>query len=745
MNGGKGSVDELKEKIAELSDFVEIYSTLTLNSIIFSLDRKGNFISVEKEGKPFNELKGKTFLSIVCKEDKKNAADNFMKCLGGEKIQTTIKIEEKSGEKKRFIVIAIPKRRDKKVERAYGIAREEKVILQDNFEKVINRINEPMCIADLLGNINMANYACAALFGYEKEEIAEKNIFDFIDEENIPLIREAITGNCGKKKVYIVNREGVKIPAEIEITEIEDSEKLLFIIKAISLNNETVGRTEEYFQKFKEKLSKVCNLNDKSSRQETYDNVIHTIMNSFDADSCFLGILSDGAIEIVASEGGKIGEKILLEKESTASSAATSNKEIYEPHSESGSKIYVPLSFNKKVLGVIGVTGKKPDAFSEDDRLLLNLLSRNVAKSIVYLDNEASLGKYKEIINKATEGIYITTFDGKILEVNPAFMKIFGYEGRKDELEKINAEQLFLKSDDRKKFLEILEKDGIVQNFETRYVTRNKKIFFGRESAWVVYSGENRIVEGILQDVTQQRKIEEDIKFYNSLLRHDIYNKNEIAIGYLGLLKNSDLSDKSKGIVDKATTAITEGNKLIESVKKLETIRDKKKMTNIDLDEVMERIIGHYSEEAKKRNIEIRYRPTGAIVRGNELIEDVFSNLIKNAIEHSCGHHVDIYAEDDEKGWNIYIEDDGVGIPQDNKEKIFQQGWKGKESRGSGLGLYLVKKIVEGFDGKIQVKSGEDEYPEGTRFIVWLKKGKKSKNNDGWIIGCESETLGVRW
>ena len=166
-------------------------------------------------------------------------------------------------------------------------------------------------------------------------------------------------------------------------------------------------------------------------------------------------------------------------------------------------------------------------------------------------------------------------------------------------------------------------------------------------------------------------------------------------------------------------------------------------MKNLPLDDVMHRIIDTYSEEAKKRDIELDYTPSGAIVQGNELIEDLFSNLIKNSIEHSYAERVTIYAKDEGRGWNIFIEDNGIGISPDQREKIFQQGWRGKGSKGSGLGLYLVKKIVEGFGGRIVVESGKDEYPEGTRFIVWLRRGKKNKKNR--IIGHESEALGVRW
>jgi len=734
------AINELKYKIAELSNFVEIYSVATRNSIMFSLDRKGNFISIKKGDMPIHELEGKSFLSLLSKEDKKRAAENFMKCLEGEKINISLKI----GEDKTFNIVALPMR-DGTTKSIQGIAMEESP--ENDFEKLFNIMEEAMCISDLLGNIKEANRSCNSLFGYE--DIKDKNIFDFIDDASFPSIRDgmrdALASGRGKSEAYIVNIEGIKIPVEVEILEMGEK-GLLFIIKEATyrkaMEKEIKGISEEKdsrFQEFKRKLSMISELGEKTSVQDVYDATIRTVMKFFDVHSCFVGIFSDGDFNVMAYHGDKPSDIPADE----IISAAASKDGIYEIYGEKN-QIYAALSVNKKVFGAIGL--KINEEFSDDDRLLLKILSQTVAKSMAYLNSESSLKRYKETMNRAVEGIYRTTFDGKIIEVNPAFAKIFGYEGRENELKKINAENLFFKPEDRKKFLETLEKEGTVKHFETKYVTRNNKVIFGRESAWVVHENDKRIIEGIFQDITHQMKIEEDARFYNSLLRHDIYNKNEIAIGYLGLLKNSDISEKEKEIIAKAIKAITEGNRLIETVKKLEIIRDKKEMSNISIDHIMEQIISHYSEEAKKRDIEIIYKPSGAIVRGNELVEDIFSNLLKNSIEHSYGQHITIYAKDDDERWSIYIEDDGVGIPDDAKSKIFQQGWKGKGSTGSGLGLYLVKKIVDGFGGRIWVESGENEYPGGCRFVVWLRKGGIStKKNSSEIIGNESKVTGVRW
>ena len=747
MNEGERGVgeaiDELRNKIAELSDFVEIYSVIAGDSIIFTLDSKGNFSSVKKGDVPVPSLKGKPFLSFVSREDRKNAADIFMKCLSGEKVRSSVKVEGRDGESE-YSIMAIPRKRGGKIDGIQGIARE--VESGSDYERLLDLVSIPVCVSDLLGNITASNPECSALLGYR--EIEGRNIFDFIDEDYAPEVRkqsrDAMDGIYIRNEAYVVTAEGVKVPVEIDVREIKEEEKLIFSIREMTgkkaMEREAEDAEEKsagHFRRFRDKLSAIMEIGGKTSADEIYMESVNIITKFFDVESCIIGTLSGGGISVVAAEGGA-GET--FEKDEMLS-VVESGKEIFEVAAGDKRRIYFLLSFGKKVLGVMGVEGNMDD----DDILLLDILSGEVAKSVLYMESELSLERYMETMNQAVDGIYRTTFDGRILEANPAFLKIFGYDDREEELKGMNAERLFLKPQDRQKFLEMLEKDGTVQHFESRYVTREGKTIFGRESAWVVPRGGGRVIEGIFQDITRQKRIEEDARFYNSLLRHDIYNKNEIAIGYLGLLKSSELSEKDREAIKKAITAIMEGNKLIETVKKLETIGDSNEMANINMDEVMGHIIEHYSEEARKRDIDIIFIPTGAVVRGNDLIEDVFSNLIKNAMEHSYGQHITVYAKENADGWNIYVEDDGKGLPDGAREKIFQQGWRGRGSRGSGLGLYLVKKIVEGFEGRIRVQSNENDFPEGCRFIVWLKKGKTGENRKrSKVIGHESEATNVR-
>ena len=115
-------------------------------------------------------------------------------------------------------------------------------------------------------------------------------------------------------------------------------------------------------------------------------------------------------------------------------------------------------------------------------------------------------------------------------------------------------------------------------------------------------------------------------------------------------------------------------------------------------------------------------------VKANELITDVFENLLINAIRHNQNSLVEIlikFSRVVKDGVNcIKLEfiDNGIGILPEMKEKIFQRGQiEKKDSIGLGLGLTLVKKIIRIYDGQIWVEDKvSEDHSKGSNFIIIL-------------------------
>ncbi len=102
------------------------------------------------------------------------------------------------------------------------------------------------------------------------------------------------------------------------------------------------------------------------------------------------------------------------------------------------------------------------------------------------------------------------------------------------------------------------------------------------------------------------------------------------------------------------------------------------------------------------------------------LLDTVFSNLVHNAIEHAAAARIEVGAETSGDMLRCWVADDGSGIPADGLGQLFEPYATGNPARGTGLGLYMVRRYVEAHGGRIRVQPRHDG---GTRFEFTLRRG----------------------
>ncbi len=231
-------------------------------------------------------------------------------------------------------------------------------------------------------------------------------------------------------------------------------------------------------------------------------------------------------------------------------------------------------------------------------------------------------------------------------------------------------------------------------------------------SGYIEYQGKPAVLTVIsdVTDVIESHKRIEDLndtlRFINKMLRHDVMNNLTSALAYLEIFRESGKEE----YLDKVGKLIQSAVKIIKSIGDIESsLRGELKAVNIR--DVVRDIASKYNFE-----INIRGNCTAMV---DDSIYSVIGNIIDNAIRHSKTDRIDIEISTENGYCEIRIADYGVGIPNEIKERIFEEGFRFGNSGSTGLGLYIVKKIIDYYGGKIWV---EDNRPKGSVFVIRLRR-----------------------
>ncbi|MGA9140356.1 MAG: PAS domain-containing protein [Methanocella sp.] len=345
------------------------------------------------------------------------------------------------------------------------------------------------------------------------------------------------------------------------------------------------------------------------------------------------------------------------------------------------------------------------------------------------------------IFRAAPTGIGVVV-DRVIKEVNDQLCEMTGYNS--EELLGKSA-RIFYPSDEdyqyvgQEKYSQIsLRGTGSV---ETRWLRKDGRIIDVLLSSTPLEPGNlGAGVTFTALDITKRKRAEEaliaaktDAELYLDLMGHDISNMHQIILGNLELAQGilefeGRLESGNKELIDTSIATLQRSAKLIENIRNIQKLRQGELESEAtDLGEVLDRTVKGYSD-LPDRDVSVSYEPVrGCYVMANVLLKEIFDNLIDNSVKH-CDDPVRIGVSvtpaelDGRRYYRVVVEDNGRGIPDKMKSSVFTRLERGEtKTRGTGLGLYIVKMLVEGFGGTVSV---EDRVPgdrtKGARFVVLL-------------------------
>ncbi len=357
---------------------------------------------------------------------------------------------------------------------------------------------------------------------------------------------------------------------------------------------------------------------------------------------------------------------------------------------------------------------------------------------------EAQVKLLSTAIEQSSEGIAVSDLKGNLIYLNKSFASQHGYTS--DELigKSLSIfhtpEQMIAVEAANKQILEMGDflgevwhkrKDGTV--FPT---LMHNSILKGE-------SGNAFGMIGTMIDITERKRIGEKYReafeqanFYKNLFAHDLSNilsgiKGSVDLYTLYQDDDNKLTERRK-MIDIIRDQVKKGNLLISNVRTLTRLEEttEPKLKGIDTREMVEGAIKLVQSSFQERSINVKIDSSieNPIVMANDLLVDVFVNILNNAVKYNDNPVVDILIKISKEYLNDFDHvkfefiDNGIGVRDDIKELIFKKGHEQeKGSKGMGIGLTLVKKLIKIYNGQIWVENKvKDAYERGSNFVLLI-------------------------
>ncbi len=328
--------------------------------------------------------------------------------------------------------------------------------------------------------------------------------------------------------------------------------------------------------------------------------------------------------------------------------------------------------------------------------------------------------QWEQIVTTLNDAILIVNNDDTVMYANDSFCKLLGYKF--EEILGKNASDLFLFPDQKKEMSKIIEerKNKKAGTYEVPMLTKNK------ETIWVMISGspytdhKGKIIGsiGVHTNITQLKSINKELETFIYKASHDLRGPLASIIGLVSVSKLEGNKESSLKYLDMIETASRKLDSTLSELVKAMKIKEATKFNDpINFEELVNDILNRFTYYPGYSNLKVSVDISILIpfVSSKQIIETILQNLIENAIKYQNPEPKDnilkILIRQVDQQVEIQIEDNGIGIEEEAISRVFDMYFRGtKTSKGSGLGLYLVKNAIDKLGGKIEVSSIPDSY-----------------------------------
>ena len=257
------------------------------------------------------------------------------------------------------------------------------------------------------------------------------------------------------------------------------------------------------------------------------------------------------------------------------------------------------------------------------------------------------------------------------------------------------------------------------------------------------------------RDITKQKSLEEERDEFISLSSHELCTPLALMEGNLSLAMSPDagpLSDKASGLLKKTYRNVRHLSAIVADLTTLEQA-DKGlldvELERIDIGEVVKDLVADYLQYAIDKGLNLTYEvdpDAKPVVTSKFRLVEILTNFLSNAIKYTQkgGSVIIKIALDSHSGGAIVsVSDTGVGISVADKQKIFNKFYRSeeyhtRETEGTGLGLYIVRKLASRLNGEVWLTS---ELNKGTTFYLRVPQYSKFREDQSKVIAADVDSF----
>ena len=371
-----------------------------------------------------------------------------------------------------------------------------------------------------------------------------------------------------------------------------------------------------------------------------------------------------------------------------------------------------------------------------------------VEKNVKTLTNELSevANRSEIVINAIGDGVIAIDAQGTIQLINPAAQEILGW-GKQDAL-MLNYKSILQLTDLNNKELDS-NVDPVMQVLNTNQLIRSNTLIIKTKSgkkitSSLVVSPIGTAGSGVItvfRDMTKEKAEEHEQAEFISTASHEMRTPVASIEGYLGLALNpntAQIDAKARDFIMKAHEAAQHLGRLFQDLLDVSKSEDGR-MTSapkvVDMADYTATIMQGLTQKATEKGLTLVFKPTDNsnqktitpvyfVNQDNDHIREILDNLIENAIKYTLKGNVVVDVQGSDSKVIVSVKDSGLGIPAEDVPHLFQKFYRvdnldRQEIGGTGLGLYLSRRLAEAMQGRLYLES---VHGQGSTFFLELPR-----------------------